>query len=121
MVVIDSGIISLDYWPALWVLQVTQNFVGRIEVNKFQSNKQILGVNIVFYPFDRDDFFLYTKFTDDIKTLVLHSKGVYNFMGMIWWHIPVFHFSVIMQLHSLQKLVSDFDKFLQLCAFKNCH
>ena len=50
---------------------------------------------------------------DDSQILVLHSRGVYNFMGMIGG-IAVFHFSVIM--HSFQKSVSDFGTFLQLCT-----
>ena len=37
---------------------------------------------------------------NDNQILVVHSRGVYYFMGMIWWHS--FHFSVTM--HSFQKL-----------------
>ena len=29
---------------------------------------------------------VFTKFTDDIQILALHSKGVYNVLCVIWWH-----------------------------------
>ena len=68
---------------------------------------------------------------NDNQILIIHSRGVYNFMGKIWCHniaeectilwakfgvITVFHCSVI--THWFQKFVSDLGTFFQLCTNK---
>ena len=52
---------------------------------------------------------------DDIQILVVHSRGVYNFMGLIRW-IALFHCSVIM--HSFQKLFQILANFSSYVHFK---
>ena len=44
----------------------------------------ILGVKICFTHSIVNNFF--TRFMNDNQILVVHSWGVYNFMGMIWLH-----------------------------------
>ena len=49
---------------------------------------------------------------NDNQIMVVHSRGVYNFIEGMILASSLFHFSVIM--HSFQKIVSDFGKFQHL-------
>ena len=76
----------------------------------------ILGVKKNFCYFSSLITFFFTTFMNDNQILVVHSRGVYNLMGLIS-SITLFHCSVIMHSFQQQQKKSDFATFHQLCTF----
>ena len=69
----------------------------------------VLGVN--FFTLFIVNNFLLLKFMDYIQMLIVHSRGVCNFLGMILGAQVSYFFAF---MHSFQKSLSDFGHFQTL-------
>ena len=61
---------------------------------------------------------MFTTFTDDIQIVVIHGRGVYNFIGINlvpYSCVSLFCYNALFK----KKLVSDLGTFLQLCTNKS--